>query len=646
MVILDKRKATENSDGPVKKGKFDGPKKNFEKNGKAPGQRLSTKPSFDGKKFKPKEFKKPFDQSKYKAGKTNGKLYSKTDGKPLKTTYTKADSKAATGKPEVPLKKKELKKERRQKKLAGDYEVHANMKKIWETLRRSDTTDEAKKKLCTSLYDNVTGKISQMAFAHDTCRVIECLVQYGNERHRTGVFNELKDNLVELSKSKYARFMIKKLLLYCDKDQKEFVIKAFMGKVVKLIKHSFACQVIETIYNEHANYAQRIQMQMEFYDSSLTIFTDHKMKTLKDVIDAQPVNKEKYLTNVKKILSSCITKTLLMFSLVHKIFAEYFLNCEAKEKLEMIDTLGDQLIHMVHTKDGTEVALQCIWFGTAKERKKIVKAMKTFIYKISIEEHGHKVLLGIFDSVDDTKFISKSILEELFRSGKELFDNEYSRKVITYLIAPRDTRFFIKDYVKRLETGDGSETKKKDPEIRKKELLDYSKPFLKEFLNKEISSLIFNGAGGVLIPVALKVLEKDSDPLVEAIANVLLEKRFEPSQEMPKDKKETVQVEKPHAIEDATVHYICKQILSGDAEREKNSSKTLGDALLSHENSMFLRYWIECNRGCFTLVQLIESCNDVNKNKIKIILEGSGKELAAAKASGAKILVKKLDEIK
>lgn len=112
------------------------------------------------------------------------------------------------------------------------------MKKIWETLRRSDTTDEAKKKLCTSLYDNVTGKISQMAFAHDTCRVIECLVQYGNERHRTGVFNELKDTLVDLSKSKYARFMIKKLLLYCDKDQKEFVIKAFMGKIVKLIKHS------------------------------------------------------------------------------------------------------------------------------------------------------------------------------------------------------------------------------------------------------------------------------------------------------------------------------------------------------------------------------------------------------------------------
>jgi pumilio family protein 6 len=77
-----------------------------------------------------------------------------------------------------------------------------------------------------------------MSLAHDTCRVIECLVQYGNERHRNGVFDELKDNLIELSKSKYARFMVKKLLTYCSKEQKEDIIKAFIGHVTKLIKHS------------------------------------------------------------------------------------------------------------------------------------------------------------------------------------------------------------------------------------------------------------------------------------------------------------------------------------------------------------------------------------------------------------------------
>ncbi len=66
---------------------------------------------------------------KFKTGKSNGKLYNKSSGKPL-------EKKKPAEKPAVPLKKKDLKKERRQKKLGGEYDVHSNMKKIWETLRR------------------------------------------------------------------------------------------------------------------------------------------------------------------------------------------------------------------------------------------------------------------------------------------------------------------------------------------------------------------------------------------------------------------------------------------------------------------------------------------------------------------------------
>lgn len=77
-----------------------------------------------------------------------------------------------------------------------------------------------------------------MSMAHDTCRVIECLIQYGNDKHRAGVFEELKDNLIELSKSKYARFMIKKLLNYGQKEHKDHIIRAFSGHFTKLIKHS------------------------------------------------------------------------------------------------------------------------------------------------------------------------------------------------------------------------------------------------------------------------------------------------------------------------------------------------------------------------------------------------------------------------
>ena len=42
-----------------------------------------------------------------------------------------------------------------------------------------------------------------------------------------------------------------------------------------------------------------------------------------------------------------------------------------------------------------------------------------------MEEHGHVLLLGIFDSVDDTKFISKSILEVKILILKSCFQIKY-----------------------------------------------------------------------------------------------------------------------------------------------------------------------------------------------------------------------------
>ena len=87
-----------------------------------------------------------------------------------------------------------------------------------------------------------------------------------------------------------------------------------------------------------------------------------------------------------------------------------------------------------------------------------------------------------------------------------MFDNDHGRKVITYLVAPRDTKFFIKDYVKRLEKGDNTETSKKDPEKRREELLDHVKAYFKTFLNKEIENLVFNGAAGILVPSILDKL--------------------------------------------------------------------------------------------------------------------------------------------
>lgn len=34
----------------------------------------------------------------------------------------------------------------------------------------------------------------------------------------------------------------------------------------------------------------------------------------------------------------------------------------------MIESLSEHLVHILHTKDGAEVAKQCVWYSTAKVR--------------------------------------------------------------------------------------------------------------------------------------------------------------------------------------------------------------------------------------------------------------------------------------
>ena len=204
-----------------------------------------------------------------------------------------------------------------------------------------------------------------------------------------------------------------------------------------------------------------------------------------------------------------------------------------------------------------------------------MKGLKSFLLKISSEEHGHLVLISIFDSVDDTKLVSKIVLDELFRSIEELLQNDYGRKVVSYLIAPRDKRFFYKDYNKRLEGGDASETSKKEKKIRYDELIQYSIKYLAEYLNKNLEKCLRNGPISVLVPLIINKLE-NSDETFSKLANLLLSTPYAKSESTgDKKKKEEEKGEEKkeessneHLIENSVSHLALKHVFINDKDFE------------------------------------------------------------------------------
>ena len=124
----------------------------------------------------------------------------------------------------------------------------------------------------------------------------------------------------------------------------------------------------------------------------------------------------------------------------------------------MIEAVREVLVLILHTKEGSKVALHCLWHGTpkvlvvahsdslpclifchlminalAQDRKVIVKSMKGLVKNIckvrndgahnhihihththththTQEEHGVVAMLGLFDCVDDTVLVKKALL--------------------------------------------------------------------------------------------------------------------------------------------------------------------------------------------------------------------------------------------
>ncbi|XP_010158550.1 PREDICTED: pumilio domain-containing protein KIAA0020-like, partial [Eurypyga helias] len=199
-------------------------------------------------------------------------------------------------------KRKELK-QTRQLNDKNNYDIIVKSKQIWESVRRKKCDKEKREKLMNELQKLLHGKIKSLAFAHDSTRVIQCFIQYGNEKQRQETFEELKDSLVELSKSKYSRNIVKKFLMYGTKAQIAEIIKSFKGHVKQMLRHAEASAVVEYAYNDKAILQQRNMLTEELYGNTFQVYKTPVVPTLDKVLEAQPEKREAILDEMKQILT-------------------------------------------------------------------------------------------------------------------------------------------------------------------------------------------------------------------------------------------------------------------------------------------------------------------------------------------------------
>ena len=450
---------------------------------------------------------------------------------------------AATSSREAHAKQKAEKQERKASKPNADS--IARSKKLWERLRRkSHVPKDERKNLVAELFDIITGRVKDFVFKHDSVRVIQTALKYANIDQRKMIAKELQGDYKALAESKYAKFLIGKILVHGDEETRDMVIPEFNRNVRRLIRHPEAAWILDDIYRGIATPSQKALLLREWYGADFAIFGAEKVEgtsisaDLKEILSEHPEKRKPVMRSLLELINILVQKKTTGFTMLHDAMLQYFLNVqvtseEANEFIELLkgDEEGDLLKNLAFTKSGARLVCLALARGSAKDRKLILRVYKGNIQTMAYDMNAHQVLLTAYDVIDDTVLVSKSVFPELLcKEGSETYQQDLmaaitnlnARVPLLYpfcgkskVILPTEVRDILTEIDEIRET-----TSKKDPKMRRKELLAGLSTPLLDLIAQQAGTLIETSFGCEAIVTVLLDATGDREAAMHAVANL------------------------------------------------------------------------------------------------------------------------------
>ncbi|KAJ8124578.1 hypothetical protein O1611_g9062 [Lasiodiplodia mahajangana] len=440
-------------------------------------------------------------------------------------------------------KQRQLAQDRKASKPLADELTRA--KKLWERLRRkSHVPKEERDKLVEELFAITTGRMKDFVLKHDAVRVVQTAIKYSTPERRKMIAKELQGTYALLAESRYAKFLIGKLIVEGDNEVRDLIVPEFYGRVRKMINHPEASWILDDIYRGVASKEQKAILLREWYGPDTFLFRGTgegeaaPTAELSVILEQDPGKRGPIMKYLLDLTNQLIQKKMTGFTMLHDAMYQYYTNVkpgseEAKEYMEMIkeDENGDLLKNMGFTKHGARLVCLLLAHGTAKDRKQLLKTYKDTFQLMSTDPHGHLIILTAYDTIDDTVLTSKSIILELLGKSEPsevsnivtLANDPNARLTIRYLLEGASKAIFDGSHAGDLELLKEiweirKTTSKKDPEIRRKELVAALSPSLLAAIASSPEDLIATSFGCQLVTEALLSCVGDKSEALKAVA--------------------------------------------------------------------------------------------------------------------------------
>ncbi|RPD65176.1 ARM repeat-containing protein [Lentinus tigrinus ALCF2SS1-7] len=416
-------------------------------------------------------------------------------------------------------------------------------KRAWTLARQKSLSKKERTKHINALMDIIRGKVKDIVFKHDASRIVQTVVKYGGQKERNEIAEELKGKYRELAQSKYSKFLVTKLIRFCP-TYRAIILREFQGHVLKLLLHREASGVLSDAFELYANAYERSILLRDFYGKEASLFTvtagsseeqERSKRGLKGLMEGlEGERRKRVLSALKDNLVTIYNnpdKGAVVHTIVHRALWEYLsaiaeIEDEAEaEKLrrEMFETCQDVLAEMVHTRDGSRAVREFIAWGTAKDRKHIVKAIKPHIERICKDDEAQLVLFSALDIIDDTKLTAKSLVSDVVAAASTLYTSSQGRRSLFYLVAPRTRRHFTPAQIATLAETDAirAKTSKKDDELRTSEIRKAASEGLLNWVAQSGAEVSRDPGGSLVVCEIMLDADGDKTSAMEALLNAL-----------------------------------------------------------------------------------------------------------------------------
>lgn len=542
------------------------------------------------------------------------------------------------------------------------HRKHANIvqdgKRIWNLLRLKDNKPAQNRALMDELMPLIRGRAREIALQHDASRVVQAAIQFGNGEERREILKELcatlngkqkvasagkssQTGLVELCKSQYASFVVLKVIKYaCNKDEEcvSILTASLKGNMAKLAIHATASRVVEALFQALSPKKMHL-LKQEFYGPHFSLFASdttrelsnsNKLPTLASNLKIYPEKKAMTLDFVRHLVNKGIEKQLYGFVFFQDLLLEYLELVQPIEIRAVAATTADHTIHLLSTRNGAKAVALMASYGTAKDRKRMVKGLKGYGRSGLLHHDAYLAILRLVQVTDDTVSIHRNLFNELLSHGPSqssgdnanTTDESKTSPLLEIALSDSGSKLFLlvlvdqeRDQVTWQKSFDPYEhsilfpaptiaengqdavpTSKKDASLRRTELLRQLHEPLIHLCCQHTDKLMRSIPGGAI----LKQVYASFHPLklVEAILDVC--------DVSPGEIANKAENERPFILEDSVGHRTVKNLIlldSVDPKEQKNSAESFAFRFFERfEHQMIIV--ANSNRGAFVVAAL------------------------------------------